>query len=80
VKQSACHGAEEQLGTHVVAGHHRLRPERVAAEAGDHVGQPVRRVRVARPVLGVAVEWKVGKDEPKAVRELLHDRLPLAVG
>ena len=38
-----------------------------------------RRVRVARAVLGVAVQRQVGQHEPEAVAELLDERLPLAV-
>ena len=49
------------------------------AEAGHHLGEPVGRVRVARAVLGVAVQRQVGQHEPEAVAELLDQRLPLAV-
>ena len=49
-------------------------------EAGQQLGQPVRRVRVARAVLGRAVQRQVGQHDAIAVRELVDDRLPLAVG
>ena len=51
-----------------------------AQNAGHHLGEPVERVRVARPVLGVAVQRQVGQHDAEAVGEVLDDRLELAVG
>ena len=49
--------------------------QKPAITSASHVG----RVRVARAVLGVAVQRQVGQHEPEAVGQLLHQRLPLAV-
>src|SRR5215211_6335760 len=73
------HGAQQQERADLVPAHERSRAARVADEAGEHLRQPLGRVRVPRPVLGVAVERQVGQHEPEAVAELLHQRLPLAV-
>src|SRR5215211_3171544 len=73
------HGAQQQERADLVPAHERPRAARVADEAGEHLRQPLGRVRVPRPVLGVAVERQVGQHEPEAVAELLHQRLPLAV-
>ena len=54
-------------------------PADLAAEAGDHLGQPVRRVRMAGAVLGVAMQREIGKHDAEALRQRRHDRLPLAV-
>jgi Na+-driven multidrug efflux pump len=64
----------------VVAADQRPRPAHLAAEAGDHLGHPVRRVRVPRAVLGVAVQRQVGQHEAEAIGQLLDQRLELAVG
>ena len=74
------HGAQQDQRADVVAADQRPRPAHLAAEAGDHLGHPVGRVGVARAVLGVAVQRQVGQHEPEAVRELLDERLELAVG
>ena len=50
-----------------MAAHERVRAEGVATEAGDDIGQPVRRVGMAGAVLGVAVQRQIGKDEAKPV-------------
>ena len=76
---TGCHGAQQQLGARIVAAHERSRTQRVAAESGDHIGQPIRRVGMAGAVLGVAVEGKVREHEPKAVGQLFHHGLELAV-
>ena len=70
---------QQDLRAGVVAADQRPRPARLAHEAGHHLGQPVRRVGMARAVLRVAVQRQVGQHEPVAVAELLHHRLPLAV-
>ena len=54
-------------------------PPTSRAEAGDHLGEPVRAVRVARAVLGVAVQRQIGQHDPEALGQRLDDRLPLAV-
>ena len=72
-------GAQQDQRADLVAADERPRPAGVAAEAGEHLGEPLRRVGVARAVLGVAVQRQVGQHEPEAVGELLDQRLPLAV-
>ena len=47
----------------------RARPARVVQEAGEHLGQPLRRVGVVRTVLAVAVQRQVGQHDAVAVRE-----------
>ena len=54
-------------------------PHTSAQEAGQHLAEPLRRVRVARAVLGVAVQRQVGQHDAVAVRELVDHRLPLPV-
>ena len=63
----------------LVAADERPRAADVRAEAGDDLGQPVRRVRVARAVLGVAVQRQVGQHDAVAVLEALDERRQLAV-
>ena len=71
---------QRELRADAVAGDQRARPARVGEEAREHVGQPLRRVRVARTVLGVAVQRQVRQHDAVAVRERLDHRLELAVG
>ena len=72
-------GAQEDLRAQAVAADERARAGDLGAEAGEDVGEPVQRVRVARAVLGVAVQRQVGEDDAEAVDEVLHDGLELAV-
>ena len=71
--------AQQDLGAGVVAGEQRARAEHLGAEAAEHLGEPVERVGVAGPRLGVAVQRQVGQHDAKAVGELLDRRLPLLV-
>ena len=61
-------GVQDDLGAEVVAADQRPRPEHLGGEARDHVGEPVRRVGVARALLGVAVQRQVGQHDAEAVR------------
>ena len=70
---------QQDLGAEAVAADERARAADLAAERRHHVGEPVERVRVARAVLGVAVQRQVGQDHAEAVVEVLDDRLELAV-
>ena len=87
-QRRACAGCElRRLDARAAGPRRRGRGRRRAAagratstaERGHHLGEPVERVRVARAVLGVAVQRQVGQHEPEAVAEVLDDRLPLAV-
>ena len=55
-------------------------PQVSCRNADEQLGQPLRRVRVVRAVLAVAVQRQVGQHDAVAVRELVDDRLELAVG
>ena len=70
---------QRELGADVVPGEQGPGASDLAAKAGDHLGEPVRGVRVARPVLGIAVKREVGQHDPKARGQLAHDRLPFPV-
>ena len=68
-----------ELGADVVAGEQRPGAPDLAAEAGYHLSEPVGRVRVARPVLGISVKREVREHDPKACGQFAHDRLPFPV-
>ena len=70
----------QHLGAGVVSGEQRPGTENLGDEAPEHFGVPVERVGVARVVLGVAVQWKVGQYDAEAIGELLDRGLPLLVG
>ncbi len=55
-------------------------PSTSAAKPHEHLGEPVERVGVARPVLGVAVQRQVGEHHAEALGQPPRDRLPLHVG
>ena len=54
-------------------------PSTSRAEARHDLGEPVERVRVARAVLGVAVQRQVGQDDAEAIGQVLDGRLELLV-
>jgi hypothetical protein len=70
---------QQQLCAELVAPDQRVRPGGLKTERGDDLRQPVDRVRVARAILGVAVQREVGEDQPVAQGQVLDDRLELAV-
>ena len=51
--------AQRQFGAEVVASDHHPRAAGLEAEPGQHLGEPLGGVRVARPILGVAVERQI---------------------
>ena len=61
------HGVQQNLRAGVVAGDQRPRTEHLGGEPAEHLGEPVERVGVARPVLGVSVQRQVGEHDAKAV-------------
>ena len=73
------HGLQQDLRAGGVAGEQRPRPEHLGGEPAEHLGEPVERVGIARPVLGVAVERQVGEHHAEAVGEPLDGWLPLLV-
>src|SRR5947209_6517084 len=56
-----------------------MRTGDLAAEAAEDLGEPCRRVRVTRTVLGVAVKREIGQHDAEAPRECVYGRLPLAM-
>ena len=72
-------GPQEDLRAGPMAPDERAGAEHLGAEAGDHLREPLGRVRVPRPGLGVAVERQVGQHQAEAVAEVLDDRLELHV-
>ena len=76
---SAEHGAQEDLGPGAVTSEQRARSEHLGGEPAEHLCEPVERVRVARAILGVTVEWQVGEHHAEAIGERLDGRLPLLV-
>ena len=70
---------QEDLGPRAVAADERMAAARLAAELRHDLGEPVDRVRVARSILGVAVQRQVREHEPEAVGEVLDERDELAV-
>ena len=79
VQSPAFHGAQQDLGADVVSGDQRPRAEHVGGEAAQHLGKPVDRVGVARPILGVAVQRQVGQHHAEALGQPPRHRLPLHV-
>ena len=79
-RASGEHRLQQHLGAGAVAGEQRARAEHLGGEPAEHLGEPVERVRVSRPVLGVAVQRQVGEHHAKAVGEPLDGGLPLLVG
>ena len=71
--------AQEDLRARAVAADERVAAAGLAAEVRHDLGEPVDRVRVARAVLGVAVQRQVGQHEPEAIGEVLDERDELAM-
>ena len=71
--------SSSELGAEIVAGDDAPPASDLHAEAGDHIGQPLRRVGVARAVLGIAVQRQIGQHDPEAVGQRSDDRLPFAM-
>ena len=71
---------QRELGADAVAGDQRPRPARVGRKPASTSVSQSGEYGCVGPVLGGAVQRQVGEHDAVAVRELVDDRLPLAVG
>jgi hypothetical protein len=78
-EQAAADRQQRQVGPEVMTGDDATAASDLGAEPRDHLGQPLRRIAVARAILGVAVQRQVGQHDAKATGQGRHDRLPLAM-